>query len=320
MSVLAEGVDRQPTARVIALRPSAGRHAAVGRSPEVVGLGPDVDEPVHPGATGRHADAPVPTQAPGTGARSLVRELEDLAEQMHAHGALPSLRVDLRELLAAWAAALVRLHRTPLTPTTPVAELPWVLTEPLPDWLDALPGDTGLVWAVRAHPGIRRAVDETRRSWLTVQWVHGDPTGDEVVVTRTRGSVRAVLVGAERDTPDGPLPPARNGRSGCGDPRWDVATALDWLALALGPALDPSWHLDPVATFAHQYRELGGDALPSRATAVARTLASAVEWTAQLTLDREPTDDERAWLSGLWSRPLELVGRTRTAPAATRRS
>lgn len=320
MSVLAEGVDRQPTARVIALRPSAGRHAAAGRSPEVLGLGPEPDEAPEHGTAGRHALAPVPVDGPGTGARSLVRELEDLTDQMHAHGPLPSLRVDLRELLAAWAAALVRLHRTPLTPTTPVAELPWVLTEPLPGWLDDLPGDTGLVWAVRAHPGIRRAVDETRRAWLPVQWVHGDPTGDEVVVTRSRGSVRAVLLGAERDTPDGPLAPARTGRSGCGDPRWDVATALDWLALALGPALDPAWQLDPVATFAGQYRELGGDALPNRATAVARTLASAVEWTAQLTLDRDPSDDERAWLSGLWSRPLELVGRARTTTPAARRS
>lgn len=319
MSVLAEGVDRQPTARVIALRPSTGRHAAAGRSPEVVGLDPGPHEVPDDGATGRHAIAPVPDDAPGTGTRSLVRELEDLTEQMHAHGPLPSLRVDLRELLAAWAAALVRLHRTPLTPTTPTAELPWVLTEPLPDWLDALPGDTGLVWAVRAHPGIRRAVEETRRAWLPVQWVHGDPTGDEVVVTRSRGAVRAVLLGSGRDTPDGPLAPARAGRSGCGDPRWDVATALDWLALALGPALDPAWQLDPVATFAGQYRELGGDALPSRSTAVARTLASAVEWTAQLTLDRDPSDDERAWLSGLWSRPLELVGRSRTASAAAHR-
>lgn len=322
MSVLAEpGIDRQPTARVIALRPASGRHATVGQSPELVGLAPDAQEHAgtHP-AVGRHVRGSVPAHVPDTGTRALVRELEDVAEQMHAHGPLPSLRVDLRELLAAWAAALVRLHRTPLTPATPVAELPWVLTEPLPQWLDDVPHDTGLVWAVRAHPGVRRAVEEARRSWTPVQWVHGDPTGDEVVITRARGAVRAVLLGTERTSPEGALAPARDGRSGCGDPRWDVATALDWVALALGPVLDPAWQLDPVATFAAQYRELGGDALPDRATAVARTLASAVEWTAQLTLDREPGDEECAWLAGLWSRPLDLVGRGRGPAGPTGRA
>ncbi|AEE45123.1 hypothetical protein [Cellulomonas fimi] len=355
MTVLAEphGVDRAPLARVIALRPSTGRHAAAG-SPETAGLAPTAPVPtVHRAVSAGHATTatvttlpasprPVGAVAPAaapTGqvtsdarhregahaevpvARSLVRELEEVAAAMHDHGPLPSLRVELRQLLSAWGAALVRLHRTPLTSAVPLAELPWVLREPLPRWLADLPGDVGPVWAARAHPGVLRAVDEARRSWSAVQWTHGDATGDEVVVTRSRGVARAVLLGvADRSSPDGTLPPAPAHRSGRGDPRWDVATALDWLALALGPALDPAWGLDPVASFVAQYRELGGDALPTRATAVARTLSSAVEWTAQLTLGAEPTDEERAWLVGLWQRPLELVARTRPASSATRSS
>lgn len=364
MTVLAEphGVDRAPLARVIALRPSTGRHAAAG-SPETAGLAPTAPVPARRGTAsaggatatvtslptsprpvGTVAAASAPTghvAVPDTrtgcavpdgrhreaahgevpAARSLVRELEEVAAAMHDHGPLPSLRVDLRQLLSAWAAALVRLHRTPLTAAVPVAELPWVLREPLPRWLGDLPVDVGPVWAARAHPGVARAVEDARRSWSAVQWTHGDPTGDEVVVTRTHGVPRAVLLGVvDRSSPEGPLPAAPSHRSGRGDPRWDVATALDWLALALGPALDPGWELDPVATFVAEYRELGGDALPTRSTAVARTLCSAVEWTAQLTLGAEPTDEERAWLVGLWQRPLELVARTRPSSPATRSS
>jgi hypothetical protein len=57
-----------------------------------------------------------------------------------------------------------------------------------------------------------------------------------------------------------------------------------------------------------RYRAHGGDALPSRAMAVVRTLTTAVEWTAQLAVLSEPDDEALAWLSGLWSRPLALLG------------
>jgi len=225
-------------------------------------------------------------------AHDLVRDLETVVERLHETGATPAERGALDELLTAWADALVRLHRTRLTALTAVAPLPWVLTEPLPRWLEDLPAEAGPAWAVRAHPGVHRAVELTCTTWSAAQWVHGDPTGDEVLVVTTPHGPRAEL-----STP-----------VGRGDPRWDVATVLDWLAVALGPTLEPAWRIDPGARFLAAYRHLGGDATPSRAMAVARTLQTAVEWSAQLAIAQEPGDDERAWLAGLWTRPLELIG------------
>ncbi|MBD8057400.1 hypothetical protein IC607_00240 [Cellulomonas sp. JH27-2] len=238
---------------------------------------------------------------PGDGAavhaaRPLVRELEDLTDAMHERGATARLRSDLVDLLGCWAQALVGLHRSSVTMLTPVGELPWVLADGLPAWLDELPREAGPVWAVRAHPAIRRALDDTRRAWSAVQLTHGDPTGDAVDVTRSAAEVEARL------TPTG------SARAGVlGDPRWDVATVVDWLACALDPALDPVWGIDPAATFVARYRAHGGDALPSRAMAAARTLTTAVEWTAQLAVLQEPDEEELAWLAGLWGRPLSLV-------------
>ncbi|WP_421734732.1 hypothetical protein [Cellulomonas sp.] len=310
-------VDRSPSARVVALRPRVGRHTAAGPSPEVVALVADPAAPPAPGQThpARHQREQGSTQALEPDGRPLVRELEDLVGRLHQHGPTPVLRARLTSLLSAWAAALVRLHRTPLTSLTPTADLPWVLDEPLPDWLGTLPAQAGPVWAVRAHPAIARALEDARSTWTTAQWIHGEPTGDDVAVTRVNGSVRAVLLGGSAQ-PDGTVLARENG-AGCGDPRWDVATALDWVAIALGPVLDPGWELDPVATFLAEYRSLGGDATPTRAMAVARTVGTAIEWTAQLAVAQEPTDDELSWLSGLWTRPLELVGAAR--PGAARR-
>lgn len=296
-------VDRSPSARVVALRPQVGRHTAEGTSPEVVAL---VDEV--PGAhAARHLTGPRAGQEPD--GRPLVRELEDVVGRMHQRGPAATLRAELTELLAAWAAALVRLHRTPLSALTPSAPRPWVLDEPLPDWLDELPAQAGPVWAVRAHPAVRRALVDAGSSWTAAQWTHGDSTGDEVAITRSHGSVRAVLLGGPHCDD--------HSSAGCGDPRWDVATALDWIAIALGPVLEPAWAVDPVALFLAEYRSLGGDATPTRAMAVARTLATAIEWSAQLAVAGDPGDDELAWLSGLWTRPLELVGAAR--PGAARR-
>jgi hypothetical protein len=304
-------VDRSPSARVVALRPQVGRHTAAGPSPEVVALVPEPGPAISgaPTSPARHQRGGGTALVPEPDGRPLVRELEDVVGRLHERGPASVLRTELTALLSAWAAALVRLHRTPLTALTPTADLPWVLDGPLPDWLDELPVQAGPVWAVRAHPAIARALAETRSAWTNAQWIHGEATGDDVAVTRANGSVRAVLLGGA---------PRRDGSApaGCGDPRWDVATALDWVAIALGPVLDPVWRLDPVATFLAEYRSLGGDATPTRSMAVARTVGTAVEWSAQLALVAEPTDDELSWLSGLWSRPLELVG---AAPAGAAR-
>ncbi|MEZ0449549.1 hypothetical protein [Cellulomonas sp. ICMP 17802] len=297
-------VDRSPSARVVALRPHVGRHAATGTSPEVAAL-VDTAPAAHPA---RHLPGGWAAQEPD--GRPLVRELEDLVGRMHRRGPTRSLTAELTEVLSAWAAALLRLHRTPLSAFAPDAPRPWVLDEPLPDWLDELPPQAGPVWAVRAHPAVGRAVQEAAAAWTAAQWTHGEPTGDEVAITRVHGAPRAVLLGGA---------PRSDGRSpaGCGDPRWDVATVLDWIAIALGPVLDPAWEIDPVAVFVAEYRDLGGDATPTRAMAVARTLGTAIEWSAQLVLAGEAGDDELAWLSGLWTRPLELVGAAR--PGAARR-
>lgn len=317
-SVVVEGpwVDRRRPARVEALEPVVGRHAAAGPSPEVVAL---VDRP-HATVTrldrsctddhlARHALDRAAADAVEPDPRPLVRELEDLVGRMARYGPLLGLQSELRALLGAWAAALVRLHRTPLTHGTPAADVPWVLVEPLPDWLDDLPAETGPVWAVRAHPGVQRALRRTRADWTAAQWTHGDPTGDEVVVTRRHGITRATLLGAAHHEDAEQEPPCGQPRSGMGDPRWDVATALDWVAIALGPALDPAWQLDPVRLFLDEYLALGGNAVPTRAMAVARTVATAIEWSAQLALAGPDGPETQAWLAGLWGRPLELAGR-----------
>ena len=238
-----------------------------------------------------------PTGSARVPRRSLVRELEDVVERMHEVGPTPRLRTDLVALLGAWASALVDLHRSRVAVAAEV-QRPWLLDDGLPAWLDDLPAEAGPAWAVRAHPGTRWALDATRAGWSAVQNTHGDPNGDVVTIEREHGSVRALLMSTDGSPSRGVL----------GDPRWDVATVADWLSVALGPALDPRWGIDPAATFVGRYRAHGGDALPSRAMAVARTLTTAVEWTAQLAVLSDPDDEALAWLSGLWSRPLALLG------------
>ncbi|WP_029290260.1 hypothetical protein [Cellulomonas sp. HZM] len=228
---------------------------------------------------------------------SLVRELEDLVERLHLHGASTRLRAELDDLLSAWAKALVDLHRGAVTAQVDDAPLPWVLEQPFPAWLDELPAQAGPAWAVRANAAVARYVETAARQWTAVQATHGDVTGDLVVVVRDAGRVDAWIRPPADGSPTGRL----------GDPRWDVACALDWLAVGLVPALDPAWHLDPAAVLVARYRDAGGSAMPTRGMAVARTLATAVEWTAQLAVLSEPDDEDLAWLAGLWSRPLELV-------------
>jgi len=227
---------------------------------------------------------------------SLTTELDEVLVGLRRRGPTAALRSDLAELLGAWSASLTRLHRRPVDGRMPLAPLPWVLVDdPLPAWLTTLPAVAGRAWAVRAHPSARRAVDEARRGWRASQWVHG-AAGDDVVIrwdADHRISATQVLPGAT---------------TGLGDARWDVASALDWIAVALGPALDPDWQIDPVADFLAAYRALGGQAEPTRALTVARTIATAVEWSAELAGSRASANDEdHAWLAALWARPLDLV-------------
>lgn len=247
----------------------------------------------------------------GDSPRPLVRELEDLVDRMHRYGPTPRLLTELDQLLRAWADALVAVHRRPVTALTPDAALPWVLEDPLPAWLETL-DPVGRSWAALAHPEVTAALCRARAAWSPVQATHPDPSGDAVVVLRRGGVVTAAL---------------RTEPLACGDPRWDVATVLDWLAVAFAPVLDPSWRLDPAARFLVQYEGAGGDARPTASMAVARTLATAIEWTAQLCLadaagpsggdpERLPETgpgveaeaaELRAWVSGLWERPLALA-------------
>jgi hypothetical protein len=235
---------------------------------------------------------PARLEAPGASS-PLVAELESVAAAMAADGATTAHRRELDAVLGAWAHALVRTHGSRPTAASPVAPLPWVLDGPLPAWLDDLPPAAGPAWAVRAHPAVRRAVARTRASWTDTVWIHGAPTGDDVVL-------RCDDAGAWEAELPSPI--------GRGDARWDVATVLDWLAVALGSALAPVWRVDPGARFLAAYRTLGGDATPTRAMAVTRTLATAVEWSAQLVADSDGQDDDREWVAALWQRPLELVG------------
>jgi hypothetical protein len=272
--------------RVVALRPATGRRG----DPETVPELPVVD-PARTSA-GTHVSTTTATIAGGP----LAGELEELIDALASQGPVPSLRAELADLLGAWAAGLVRLHQRPVDAGTRVAPLPWVLCEePVPAWVTELPAVAGRSWAVRAHPSTLRAVGEARAGWSASRWVHGE-TGDDVVITRDAH---------RRLTPAELLPGAATGR---GDARWDVASALDWIAVVLGPALEPGWQLDPVADFLAAYRALGGVAEPTRALAVARTVATAVEWSAHLAADgTSATIEDHEWLAALWARPLDLM-------------
>ena len=245
-----------------------------------------------PTSAGTHASMPSAAIA----GRPLAGELEDLVYALAAQGPVPPLRAELADLLGAWAAGLVRLHRRPVDAGTREAPLPWVLREePVPAWVTELPAVAGRAWAVRAHPSMLRAVSEARAGWSASQRVHGE-AGDDVVIMRDAH---------RRPRPAALRPGPASGR---GDARWDVASALDWIAVVLGPALEPGWQLDPVADFLTAYRALGGAAEPTRALAVARTVATAVEWSAHLAADgASATVEDHEWLAALWARPLDLV-------------
>ncbi|MGV8976914.1 MAG: hypothetical protein ACOH17_02630 [Cellulomonas sp.] len=288
MTMSAGGREGAGSDRVVSLRPAGGVrgepwHQIVAMLPEI---GPACSAPDHPAAPA----------TPAVLGRPLADELDDLLDALTDQGPVPPLRADLADLLRAWASALVRFHRRPVDVSTLSVQIPWVLCEdPVPAWVTELPAAAGRAWAVRAHPSTRRAVSDARAGWSTSRCVHGS-AGNDVVITRGASN----RLGLARLNP--------RAATGRGDARWDVASALDWIAVVLGTALDPDWQIDPVADFLVAYRDAGGRAEPTRALAVARTIATAVEWSAALTAEGASTSrEDHEWLAALWARPLDLL-------------
>jgi len=266
-----------------------------------------VRTPPAPSLVGALAGSPVFVGADRAGGRTLQAELEHVVGALRHDGPDSAGRAALTELLWAWADSLVVVHRTPVTGTEPVAPRPWILDPAHRDtWTSPAATVAGTAWAVREHPATRRAIAQAGAGWQATGWAHGD-TGAGVVVTRVGDAgPRTELV-------------AGTG-SGLGDARWDVACALDWLAVGLGVALDPEWRIDPVGGFLAAYRTLGGTFEPTRALAVARTVMTAVEWSMHVgARDLEPDEADAAWLATLWARPLDLVTSSRRATTPHRR-
>jgi hypothetical protein len=307
----------------------SGSCTATGRAP---GTGqPDGSAPC----------APAPAQGPGG---PLVDALEDVVAALQVHGPASEHRTALTDLLGAWAAGLVTLHARPVAADVRAVPRPWVLAhDPLPRWLGELPVEAGPAWAVREHPRVRAALAEAREDWVTADWVNGGDA-DDVVLADAPGPHRTEPeADLHRDATAGPAggvgsdaaPSHPTGRSraahaspdelgpahrpevtspvstvpgaGRGDARWDVASALDWIAVNLVPALDAAWDLDPVTSFMTAYRACGGRAEPTRAMAVARTVTTAIEWSLDLGPEGTAGASDLRWLAALWGRPLTLV-------------
>lgn len=288
----------------------ATRSGAVTGAGRVAGLGAvgTAAERAALAEEGGYAPWVTPAGGPHAAEIDLVQELEGQVLVLRADGPTTTHRAALADLLVAWAESLVALHRSPAPSEAPAVPLPWVL---VPDLLAGRPDGShavaGRAWAVRQHPRVRRALAAATASWAADRWVH-DAGPDAVVVLRGRA---AEGLGRELDPERAGLresPRAELVAAGRGDARWDVATALDWLAVHLTPALDPAWDLDPVAGFMRAYRARGGDAEPDRPLAVARTVATAAAWSDALDARAQEADaDELAWVAGLWARPLALL-------------
>lgn len=275
------------------------------------------DEPVRSGRVPAGRETPLRGATPVPHASgTLGAALQAAVTALRAEGPTAVRRTALTGLLDAWAAALVDLHARPVgAGVSPVAR-PWVLEhETLPRWLGDLPAEAGRAWAVQAHPRVRRALRDARDGWTGAQWVHDGDVDDVLVDPVAAGGAPADPATA------GGVPSPRAARvahvraSGRGDARWDVASALDWIAVTLVPALDDAWAVDPVTSFMAAYRERGGRAEPTRALAVARVVTTAIEQSLLLEVEAAPGSgsgsDQLVWLAALWGRPLALVGAAR---------
>ena len=179
---------------------------------------------------------------------------------------------DLAEICQRWGAALATVHTAAASSTggtAPEAPRPWLL-EPdrAPRWtsppasgsarafvLHTLRGDRALRWAAA------RLADR----WTADHWIHGDLTGERVLVRRDPElQVRFVDLRY----------------AGLGDPGWDLAGALETVAeLTTGPRAP--WGSASGACLSDYlllgYRRVGGAAVVDGATRAMRIVARSWE-------------------------------------------
>ena len=203
---------------------------------------------------------------------------------------------DLAEICQRWGAALATLHGTAPDGdgrrgagwsatgsagvtgaglTAPEAPRPWVLDPDRPPRTDRPPAPGSarayVLRVLRGDRGLRRAGARVADRWTSDHWIHGDLTGEKVLVRRgPELQVRFVdLRGAGR-----------------GDQGWDLAGALDTVAeLTAGPRAPwGSASGTCLADYLMQgYRRSGGAATVDGSTRALRMVARA--WSSAADLD-----------------------------------
>lgn len=165
-------------------------------------------------------------------------------------GAEQPAACDLADLAQAWGLALAGLHTTPVGSALAVpAERPWVLSGaarfPVPGRRRPTAAQQTLLRLARSDPGLMWAVRQAADRWSERCLVHTDLAGRHVLV--------ATAAGIAADTKVRFVDFAR---AGLGDPDWDVAGALELLAvLATGCRVSESVLSD---YFLRGYRRAGG--------------------------------------------------------------
>jgi aminoglycoside phosphotransferase len=132
---------------------------------------------------------------------------------------------DLAEVAQSWGLALAGLHTEHGARPRAAAPRPWVLGAAAPRWPQRKvpPDAAALVLRVAASdPALRRAARQAHDRWTESGWIHGDIAPRHVIATCAGSGVRFVDFAA----------------AGAGDPRWDVACALESIA-----QLAPVWRV-----------------------------------------------------------------------------
>ena len=132
---------------------------------------------------------------------------------------------DLAEVAQSWGLALAGLHTERGARPRAAAPRPWVLGAAGPRWPQrtVAPEAAAVVLRVAASdPALRRAARQAEDRWTESGWIHGDIAPRHVIATCEELRVRFVDFGA----------------AGAGDPRWDVACALESIA-----QLAPVWRV-----------------------------------------------------------------------------